>query len=206
VTGIHPPEASTALQPDTSPEPAAAPYPPCPYVGERRFQLRECVYRWTAALHQNCTAITVRIRLVPDAGITAGQMATLRTTWATGIVDRWSDRFVCRGPYGESRITVAVQWVTSNPHHTVRVRPGPARSDMTTWDTADTGDTAAHEFGHMIGNPDEYAASECPNRTPVNTGSVMDDNSGPALQRHVDRLCRSSSLTADHFSIGLDLI
>jgi bacillopeptidase F (M6 metalloprotease family) len=77
---------------------------------------------------------------------------------------------------------------------------------MTTWDTADTGDVAAHEFGHMIGNPDEYADSACPRRNPVNTGTVMDNNTGPALQRHVNRICLSAPLTAEHFSIGLDLV
>ena len=47
---------------------------------------------------------------------------------------------------------------------------------MTLWDTSDTGNVAAHEFGHMLGHPDEYADAACPNRNPVNTGTVMDDN------------------------------
>ena len=179
---------------------------PCPYTGERRFARSECTFGWTAAFHQNCTAVTVRIRLVPDAGISAATMATLRTTWQNGIVDKWSGRFVCTGPYGNSTITFTVQFVTSNAHHTVRVRQGPARSNMTTWDTSDTGDVAAHEFGHMIGNADEYSDTACPNRSPVNTGTVMDNNTGPALQRHVNRVCSSAPLSAEQFSIGLDLV
>ncbi|MCD9195284.1 twitch domain-containing radical SAM protein [Streptomyces albireticuli] len=188
---------------------AEAPYGlagPCPYTGERRFQVSECRFSWTAAYRQNCTAVTVRIQLNPDAGITAAEMATLRNTWETGIENKWSNRFVCTGPYGSSVITFDVQWVTSSPHHVVRVRRGPAQSDMTTWDTADNGDTAAHEFGHMLGNPDEYLDSSCPNRNPVSTGTVMDNETGPALQRHVNRICVSAPLTAEVFSIGLDLI
>ena len=49
---------------------------------------------------------------------------------------------------------------------------------MTTWDTSDTADVASHEFGHMLGHPDEYADAACPARNPVNTGTVMDNNSG----------------------------
>ena len=56
---------------------------------------------------------------------------------------------------------------------------------MTTWDTSDTGDVASHEFGHMLGHPDEYASAACPKRNPVNTGTVMDDNT-----EVVERLCR----------------
>ncbi len=133
-------------------------------------------------------------------------MATLRTRWATGIVNKWSGHFICTGPYGNSTITAAVQFVTTNPHHTVRVRVGPGQSNMTLWDTTDSGDVAAHEFGHMLGNQDEYSDIACPNRSPVNTGTVMDNNVGPAEQRHVNRVCSSSPLLADHFSIGLDLI
>ncbi|WP_189176520.1 twitch domain-containing radical SAM protein [Streptomyces lasiicapitis] len=179
---------------------------PCPYVGQRSFRVSECIYAWNAAYFQNCTAVTVRIQLNPDAGISAATMATLRTTWETGIENKWSNHFVCAGPYGTSTITVDVQWVTSSPHHVVRVRQGPAQSNMTTWDTSDTGDVAAHEFGHMLGNPDEYTDANCPSRNPVNTGTVMDNNTGPALQRHVNRICVSAPLAAEVFSIGLDLI
>lgn len=193
----------------TAPEPAESPQAlagPCPYIGQRGFRVSECIFAWNAAYFQNCTAVTVRIQLNPDAGITAATMATLRTTWETGIENKWSNHFVCAGPYGSSVITVDVQWVTSSPHHVVRVRQGPAQTDMTTWDTSDTGDVAAHEFGHMLGNPDEYSDTRCPNRNPVNTGTVMDNNVGSALQRHVNRICVSAPLTAEAFSIGLDLI
>jgi sulfatase maturation enzyme AslB (radical SAM superfamily) len=179
---------------------------PCPYTGERRFSRSECTFGWTAAFQQNCTAVTVRVRLVPDAGITDAVLASLKSTWETGIENKWSNHFVCTGPYGNSTITFDVQFVSSNPHHTVRVIAGSGRSNMTNWHTTDSGDVAAHEFGHMLGNQDEYVDVNCPNRNPVNTGTVMDNNVGQALQRHVDRVCSSTPLTAEHFSIGLNLI
>ena len=61
---------------------------------------------------------------------------------------------------------------------------------MKTWDDQDDGDTAAHEFGHMIGMHDEYADAGCPTRSPVNTRTVMDDVTGPIAQRHVHAVCQ----------------
>ena len=144
---------------------------------ERARNVNECVYGWRSAFFQSDTHIIARIQLNPDAGISAETMNSLRTTWRNGIINKWSNRFDCRAPNGERRrLTFDVHWVTGNAHHVVRVRPGPERSNMTNWDTLDSGDVASHEFGHMMGHPDEYSDSACPNRSPVNTGTVMDDN------------------------------
>jgi hypothetical protein len=157
-------------------------------VGEVSFPVTECVYGWTARYHQAGTRVTVRIQLNPDAGISAATMDGLRTTWRDTILSTWSNRFDCRaGNGGRQRITFDVQWVTSNAHHVVRVRPGPARSNMGEWDTNDTGNVAAHEFGHMLGHPDEYADAACPARNPVSTGTVMDNNTAP-VARHLNRI------------------
>jgi hypothetical protein len=155
---------------------------------EVSFSVSECIYGWTAAYDQRGTTITVRIRLVPDSGISAATMTTLRTRWKNGIESKWSNRFGCctsPGCAGKCRLTFRVEWVDRDEHHRVRVRPGPAQTNMTTWDTSDSGDVASHEFGHMLGHPDEYPSSLCPTRSPVSTGTVMDDNT-----EVVRRLCQ----------------
>jgi hypothetical protein len=155
---------------------------------EFSFSQSECIFRWTAAFQQTWSHVRVRIVLNPDAGIPAATMNMLRDTWRDGIEQTWSDRWGV-GRTGEiiCPLTFEVQWVTTNPHHTVRVRQGPAATNMTTWDTQDGGGTAAHEFGHMLGNVDEYTDSRCPNRSPVNTGTVMDDNSNNVPRRLMGR-------------------
>lgn len=142
------------------------------------FSMSECIYGWTAAFEQTWSHVIVRIRLNPDAGISAQTMTTLRTTWENTIQTRWNNRWAI-GRSGEvpCNLTFDVQWVNTSAHHNVRVRVGPAATNMLNWDTADTGAVAAHEFGHMLGNVDEYPATNCPGRSPVNTGTIMDNNS-----------------------------
>ena len=155
----------------------------------------ECIYEWKSAYRiedaGDCTlVITVRIRLNPDADVTAAELDDLRDTWEQGIQNRWSDRFKLNRTGGicdcceEYTVKFDAQFVDSSEHHVVRVRQGPARSNMTTWDTDDDTGTAAHEFGHMLGHPDEYADPNCPDRVVTNDGSIMRSTTGDPRQRH----------------------
>jgi len=155
---------------------------------EISFAVSECVYGWTAAFRQKGTHITARIQLNPDADVTAEKLEELKVRWKQGIESKWSYRFACcqrPGCTSACALTFEVQWVTSSAHLQVRVRNGSGRSNLSLWDTEDSGDVASHEFGHLMGHPDEYSDSACPNRNPVNTGTVMDDNT-----EVVQRLCQ----------------
>lgn len=156
---------------------------------DHSFRVSECIFGWTAAFEQTWTHITVRIRLKPHADISAAKLGDLRTAWEKGIEGTWHRRWGCsRSGELSCRLSFDVQWVTGDQHHTVRVRPGPARSNMTTWDTNDTGRVAAHEFGHMLGLVDEYPETDrCPNRSPVNTRTVMHNNSNNVPERMMNR-------------------
>ena len=158
------------------------------------FKMKECTYGWTAAFEQTWTHIEVRIRLNFSATINVATRNTLRTTWRNGIDNIWTHRWRC-GRLGElpCRLSFTVIWVTSNQHHTVTVNQSPGETNMTTWHSADGGGTAAHEYGHMLGLVDEYTSSHCPKRSPVNTGTVMDNNSNNVPNRFMTRFANHIS-------------
>jgi hypothetical protein len=174
------------------------PVPFAPAAVEISRSVSECVYGWTAAYEQRGPSITVRIQLNKDTNVTDAELAAARTRWAAGIRNKWNGRFACcedraattaAGCPDACVLIFDVQWVTSNAHHVVAVHRGPGRADMLNWYHDDSGNDAAHEFSHMLGNQDEYPDPACPNRSPVNTGTVMAVVTGPVAKRHVDFLC-----------------
>lgn len=148
---------------------------------------------------QTWTHIDVRIALVPDAGISAATLSSLQNTWQSGIEGTWNNPVpnpaAAAKPWtcartGEvpCRVSVKVHWVTSDPHIIVAVHVRITGMEITNefnWYTTDPGSTIAHEFGHMLGLPDEYAQASCPGRAPVGTGTIMDINSSFIPQRMV---------------------
>jgi hypothetical protein len=78
--------------------------------------------------------------------------------WEQGISRRWNGKFRLRHKAETLDVWFIPMLVYHDPsaHHDVTVHPGDKRSDENDWHEEDSGDTAAHEFGHMIGNPDEY--------------------------------------------------
>jgi hypothetical protein len=55
----------------------------------------------------------------------------------------------------------------------------------------DTAAVASHEFGHLIGLADEYTDSNCPMRNPVNTGTVMANDSNNVPARMMNRFAQN---------------
>jgi len=162
----------------------------------------ECTFGWTSAYRASIDpkycilTITLRIRLVAGAGVTAANLATVRALWEPAIENAWSGQFplvlidgtcICK----QVTVKVDVQFVTSNEHHTVTVQAGSGRANMSTWFVNSTGGTAAHEAGHMFGNVDEYPAANCPNRVVTTDGSIMrNSQTGAVKQRHYESFAR----------------
>ncbi|MGH2555343.1 MAG: hypothetical protein ACRDHO_06460 [Actinomycetota bacterium] len=155
----------------------------------------ECIFGWTSAYRieerEKCEVhVILRIRLVPDTGVSAQDIANVQAVWEPGIEQAWANRFPLVRQSGDCEcerysLTVDVQWVQSGEHHTVTVHAGSGRADMLNWFVNSSGGTAAHEAGHMFGNIDEYTEPRCPDRTVTSDGSIMQDSqNGSVMARH----------------------
>lgn len=160
--------------------------------------ISECVFGWTAAYRvdefkDKCVLrITLRIKLVFDSSISEADKTAAKNLWEAAIEDTWTDKFNLIQKDGSCRckqykVVVDVQWVESGQHHTVDVDPGNDRSNMTQWYIEDGGQTAAHEAGHMFGNPDEYSEPDrCPDRD-VHTDNTIMGSGSEVKRRHYQR-------------------
>jgi hypothetical protein len=125
-------------------------------------------YKWDSKFKldvdkKNCT-VTATVRIKVNGTVTEAQ----KTAWQTAIQNKWNNkvRFTCSGTSCKGfAVSVAVQYVTSGQDYTVNAQT-PGASDggrsglggttgMTGWGVNDTTDTT-HEFGHMLGNVEEY--------------------------------------------------
>jgi hypothetical protein len=104
--------------------------------------------------------VIVKIRLQNDPA-NAKDVITDKVIarWEEGIKRRWNGKFRLRNKGKTLDVWFLPIFVFHDPaaHHGVTVKPEePTVSNEHLWHEDDSADTAAHEFGHMIGNPDEY--------------------------------------------------
>ena len=120
------------------------------FTGVRNFEL---------VRYATTVRVIVRIRAEDDPA-TKGSLITdaLVAKWEDGIGRRWNNRFRLRNGAQSLDVWFVPVFVFGDAavHHTVKVLSGDARASEHKWYAGDDADTAAHEFGHMLGNPDEY--------------------------------------------------
>jgi hypothetical protein len=142
----------------------------------------------------------------------------VKRAWSRAIRRKWSDKFafvvlrdqpivISPGVTDDAQemypIRIRIQWVSDarRAHYVVRANAAGAQeggragqggtTSMTGWGTADTVDIT-HEFGHMLGCPEEYFTTNGVDYTYGGTrqgfrdprGGVMNNPAGPALARN----------------------
>lgn len=103
--------------------------------------------------------VLVRIHLVETTNVLQTFYPDDRTEneWRTGIESVWNNHFVATNGTTRLRVVFVPLFTEELPNHTVQIDHGQGRSDEHKWYLQSVnGDVIAHEFGHMVGNPDEY--------------------------------------------------
>jgi hypothetical protein len=142
-----------------------------------------------------CVTVRVKLRWVPPPeGLvlsfpTAAEREELMAEWKAAIEDAWSERYTLARVSGscapdEYTVRVAVDWVDSEEHIGTRIihRDDPNKGDTEgsqRWFFDTSGAVAAHEFGHMLGYPDEYEWDPVPD-----DDSIMAVTGGEVRLRH----------------------
>ena len=108
--------------------------------------------------------IRVRMKLTGESATEAH-----KKLWRDGITNRWNGKFHFENDHRLALVFEPI-FTDSNPHHSIELHKPPiVRENSSNWyvgptvnadaskdpDTT-TGDTAAHEFGHLVGLEDEY--------------------------------------------------
>jgi Domain of unknown function (DUF4157) len=136
--------------------------------GTTQLQLFSNLIAYDLHRSDNALTVIVRIKLVdsvhPDQPYYVSDER--RQRWVNGIERTWNNHFVLTN--GATRLALvfapAFMYSSERPHHTVHIGHGTItpicnylrRENEHCWYDSTTADTAAHEFGHMIGNRDEY--------------------------------------------------
>jgi hypothetical protein len=180
------------------------------------FAAWEGTYRWRAKwrlkldMRDDSAELNVKVRL-----FSAASRETKRK-WSRAIRRKWSGKF---GFYVEADdgdelypINVEIEWVddAAKAHYTIAANAVGAdeggraglggTTSMTGWGEADTTDVT-HEFGHILGCPEEYFTTNGVDysrggrrqgfRDPG--GGVMNNPAGPALARNFNMIRREAA-------------
>ncbi len=107
--------------------------------------------------------------------------ANLLATWENGIESIWNNKVFFADANRLYEIKIATDFVSTGQHETVTYHPGTGRFDAANfyehpqgWADSYHDDTAAHEFGHMMGVFDEYPGGATYNQY-TTTGTLMSD-------------------------------
>ncbi len=181
-------------------------------------QVSDGPYGWTSSYaleisDRECT-VTVNVKVNPDPGVTAQQVARVKSVTANEFARYYDSRFNLVDAAGDSRsLRVRLNYVDSGEHLTVALHAGEGRNNLSNWFVVSDGITRAHEMGHQLGLKDEYVDATVPNRATATSPGVSDDHSlmgnyytqgigsADVRQRHGDQLASDiSSATGMSFT------
>jgi hypothetical protein len=192
-----------------------------------RYSAWEGTYRWRARWRLKLDGRGERAELDVKVRLHSTASAAVKRAWAAAIRRKWSGRFafaVLRDapvalPGGGTDdlaemypIWITIEWVDdpAKAHYTITGNAAGATehgragvggtTSMTGWGIGDTQDIT-HEFGHILGCPEEYFTTNGVDHTHGGRrqgfrdagGGIMNNPAGPALARNFDVIRREAA-------------
>jgi hypothetical protein len=124
-------------------------------------------------------SLLIKARIVPDAAVTADQVAAVKAQTAAAFENLWDNKFYFDDDVSHERffLRVRVQYVDSGQHLRIRLRAGSGRDDQTTWFVDSNSTDRAHELSHQLGLRDEYIDPAVHRRRNAAATGVFQDHS-----------------------------
>ncbi|MDX2441835.1 MAG: hypothetical protein QNK40_14970 [Desulfobacterales bacterium] len=150
-------------------------------------------YGYDIGIQDNQIIVRVEVNLVPGDGVKKIALDRVIPGWEKEIEHIWSRKFGIQTQTGQLYpIVVDAAFKGRRFHHDVIVKPGGGCcTDQLNWHILDTPMAIAHEFGHMLGNYDEYRRGALdPGTKIIDPTSIMTSKpkNGIAYPRHFQRV------------------
>lgn len=142
-------------------------------------------YRWTAKYdiellnESNTVRVTCNVNFDPAQGVSEEKIKEIEAQTSAIVESIWSNQYGLKEKNAADNAkiyTIDVDVRFTDARHAdqiVNVLPGDGRDNMTNWYADSDAQTRAHEFGHMLGQVDEYYDPTSPNRVVYTDNSIM---------------------------------
>ena len=175
-------------------------------------------YSWKSKFRVEATRSPCKVKVIMKLKVSGTATAAQKSAWKSACESKWSGKVklvcpdascaaACPGGYP---VSIEVQWVDSGEHYTITAN-SPAATEggragiggttsMTGWGVNDTTDIT-HEFGHMLGCPEEYFTTDGTDYTAGGTkrgfrdadGGIMNNPSNAPKTRNYESIKKAAA-------------
>lgn len=154
-----------------------------PTVKEVSNTISDPPYGWTSAYQVTITGneikLLMKVKINPQEGVTATQVKDVKARAEEGVSTYLDNKFAFTDDASGTSyaLRVAVEFVETAQHLTVKLHPGNSGANLVNWYVERPTATLAHELAHQLGLKDEYISPRVPNRKDANAPGVYTDHS-----------------------------
>lgn len=159
------------------------------------YQAWNGTYSWRSKFTVEASRSPCKVKVVMKLKVSGTVTDAQKSAWKSAIEGKWSGKVKLKCPDaacaeacpGGYPVSIEVKWVDSGEHYTITANQPAATeggragiggtTSMTGWGVNDTTDIT-HEFGHMLGCPEEYFTTDGIDYTEGGTKSGFRDPAG----------------------------